>query len=309
MLSERGDHDAALSLCEETLSLEPAWDAAHFLMAETFAALGRHQDAVASFTDYLRLAERDVMGAEVRLALLGKAPVPETLPAPYVEALFDDYAGRFDQALLTRLDYRAPRQLRSLIDRLFPEGRTFARLLDLGCGTGLGGEAFRDLAGWMRGVDLSGKMIAEARRKGLYDELAQADILQGTEAASPAFELVLAADVLVYVGDLQAVFQTVFGTLQPGGIFAFSVQRSAADGYELGQECRYSHHPDYLGRLMERTGYEVLACENAVCRQEAGKDVPGMICVARRPLLPLQLPEIASDRLPDTKPLPKPLMN
>lgn len=295
MLSERGDHDAALSLFEETLTLAPDWDIVHFQLAETFEALGRHHDAVTSYTDYLRLASSDIMGAEIRLALLGRAPVPETLPAPYVEALFDDYAQRFDQALLTRLDYRAPWQLRSLLDRLSPDGATFPRLLDLGCGTGLGGEAFHDLAGWMRGVDLSGKMIAEARRKGIYDELAQGDILLGMAASSPAFDLVLAADVLVYIGDLQTVFQTVHSTLRPGGIFAFSVQRSAAGGYELGQECRYSHHPDYLHRLLDLSGFETLASENAVCRQEAGKDVPGMIFITRRPSLVLPLPEIASD--------------
>ncbi len=309
MLSERGDHEAALSLCEETLVLAPDWDIPHFLMAETFEALSRHQDAVTSYTDYLRLAASDIMGAEIRLALLGKAPVPETLPAPYVEALFDEYAGRFEQALLTRLDYRAPWQLRSLIDRLFPDRRAFARLLDLGCGTGLGGEAFRDLAGWMRGVDLSGKMIAEARRKMLYDELVQGDILLGTEASSPAFDLVLAADVLVYIGDLQTVFQTVHNTLQPGGIFAFSVQCSSDGGYKLGQECRYSHHPDYLFRLMELTGFEALASEEAVCRQEAGKDVPGMIVIARRHLLPVGLPEISGDIATGIPMPPKPLMN
>ena len=52
-----------------------------------------------------------------------------------------------------------------------PEGR----VLDLGCGTGLAGEALRRRAAWLEGVDLSSGMIDQARRKGLYDRLEVAE--------------------------------------------------------------------------------------------------------------------------------------
>ncbi len=285
MFLDRGDAEAALSLADEALELASGWDAAHFLKGEILEGLGRAAEAADCFTRYLALAGEDRMGAEVRLALLGRAPVPDVLPATYVEALFDDYAGRFDRALLTGLDYRAPMLLRDLVDRHYPDDGTLLRLLDLGCGTGLGGEAFRDRAGWIRGVDLSASMLAEARRKGIYDDLAQDDVLASSPVAMAPVDLVLAADVLVYIGDLAPVFAAVRPAMKPGGLFAFSVQAGRGDDFELKRECRYGHNPGYIARLAEMSGFEILAIEDAVCRREAGQDVPGALVLLRRPML------------------------
>jgi predicted TPR repeat methyltransferase len=285
MFLDRDDPEAALSLADEALEIASGWDAAHFLKGEILEKLGRGAEASDAYTRYLSLAGEDRMGAEVRLALLGRAPVPDVLPASYVEALFDDYAGRFDRALLTGLDYRAPLLLRDLVDRYLPDDGRLLRILDLGCGTGLGGEAFQDRAGWLRGVDLSENMLAEARRKGLYDELAQGDVTMPVCTSSQPFDLVLAADVLVYIGDLGPVFAAIGSAMKPGALFAFSVQTGRAADFELLRECRYGHSRAYIARLAGESGLEVLATEDAVCRREAGRDVPGQLVLLRRPAL------------------------
>jgi predicted TPR repeat methyltransferase len=282
MLKARGDLDGAVSLYGETLALAPQWAEAHFALAEVLEQLNRHQDACAHYTDYLRHAETDVLGAEIRLALLGAAPVPAVLPEPYVRTLFDQYAERFDEALVTKLEYRAPYLLRDAVDRARPAQPGGDRVLDLGCGTGLAGEAFRYRASWLAGVDLSPGMVGMAARKAIYDDLREAEAIQALAEQTMRYDIVIAADVLVYMGDLVALFGAVRAALQPDGLFAFSLQRTEADNFVLGRECRYSHHPDYIRQLAEDAGMSVLALDPAVCRLEAGKAVPGMIGVLQR---------------------------
>jgi predicted TPR repeat methyltransferase len=282
MLEERGDLEAAVSLFEETLALAPDWDEAHFAFANVLEKAGWAAEAIDHFTAYLRLAASDDMGAEVRLALLGGLPVPPTLPEAYVKTLFDQYATRFESALLGDLDYRAPFQLREAVERLRATPVTGERILDLGCGTGLAGEAFRDRAAWLAGIDLSPGMIAEANRKTIYNELREGEIVAALIGGGAAYDLVVAADVLVYIGDLAPLFRALKSALQPDGLFAFSVQQTDADDFALGAECRYSHSPAYLKRLARETGFEPLTLEATFCRREAGEKVPSLICVFRR---------------------------
>ncbi|MCW9003295.1 MAG: methyltransferase domain-containing protein, partial [Rhodospirillales bacterium] len=285
MLRNRGDLAAAADLYAEALSLAPDWAEAHFALAEMLEATGRIEDACAHFRDYLRQADADTMGAEVRLALLGVTARPETLPEPYVRALFDEYAPRFEQSLLGGLGYRAPWQMRTAVEAVRPAPSTGERILDLGCGTGLGGEAFRDRAAWMVGVDLSPGMLREARAKNLYNELREANVESETAFPDMPFDLVVAADVLVYLGDLSLLFKHVTAALAPGGLFAFSVQAGTEPepGFTLGVECRYAHHETYLHRTAAGAGMDMLTLYPAVCRREAGLDVPSLIGVARRP--------------------------
>ena len=86
----------------------------------------------------------------------------------------------------------------------------FAHALDLGCGTGLAGVAFRDCVERLEGIDLSPGMVAEARAKGIYDALHVGEVVAHLKAATDRqFDLILAADVLVYVGDLAPLFLEV----------------------------------------------------------------------------------------------------
>src|SRR4029077_18883888 len=115
---------------------------------------------------------QDRHGASLRLARLGPGEPGTAGLQRHVRTLFDQYAPRFDRAL-EDLGYRAPALLR---DAVTAHGTRFGTMLDLGCGTGLAGAALRPQVDWLVGVDLSPKMIEEARRKGVYDRLAVGDI-------------------------------------------------------------------------------------------------------------------------------------
>ena len=271
------DAEAAADVLRQTLELVPTWAEGQFTLAETLTECGRKYDAIAAFEDYLKLDPADSMGAAVKLALLTETK-PATLPPAYLTRLFDEYAPRFEKALIEKLHYRAPQILRAALDESEPS-RTFARVFDLGCGTGLAGVAVRNRAGWLGGADLSAAMIKGAESKGIYDQLTVGDMLAALESLHEKCDLILAADVLTYVGDLAATFTLAKSQLNAGGVFAFTVQRHDGDGFKLGTEHRFSHSRSYIEALAAQSGFEVLVLRDAVSRQEKGVDVPGLVAV------------------------------
>ena len=277
MLRRDGDFDAAADVLNQTLELVPEWAEGRFTLAEVLAEGGRKYDAIAAFEHYLEADAADSMGAAAKIALLMER-APETLSAAYITRLFDQYAPRFEKALREQLKYKAPEILRAAVDAARPEG-TFARVFDLGCGTGLAGAAFKDRAGWLGGADLSAAMVKGAERKGIYDQLVVGDMLAMLNETR-ACDLILAADVLTYLGDLAPVFAAVRGKLD--GLFAFTLQR-CKEGFVLGPEQRFSHSRAYIERAAADAGFKVVTLEEASSRQEKGEDVPGLVAVLHAP--------------------------
>jgi predicted TPR repeat methyltransferase len=216
------------------------------------------------------------MGARARLAHLGEVSPTEELPPAYVERLFDQYAARFDQSLIVGLTYTGPRQVRAAIMARYP-GRRFARGLDLGCGTGLMGAAIRDLVARLEGIDLSAKMLAEARKKQVYDALDQCAVMTALEAKR-GYDLILAADVFVYLGDLAPVMDACARALAPGGVLAFTLQAADAPNYRLGADQRFSHHVTYIESLM-KGAFTSRAITTGTFRREKDVDVPGLLVI------------------------------
>ena len=164
-----GDWTAAAELFEQTLEQAPNWAAAWFALGETREKLGDLDAAAQAFHATLEADPADAQGARARLALIGREDVPDTLPPAYVARLFDNYAWRFDKHLIKNLGCRAPALIAKAVSAVALD-RRFASALDLGCGTGLMGEALRDRVERLAGVDLSAAMIAKARERGVYDE-------------------------------------------------------------------------------------------------------------------------------------------
>src|ERR1051325_6511202 len=157
-----GDLAAAVDLYAQAVELAPGFASAWFALGEAREALGDRDGARAAFDRAVTAEPEDRHGAALRLARLG-GPDPATQALHgYVRTLFDQYAPRFDRALAD-LSYAAPALLRDAVTK---HGRRFGTMLDLGCGTGLAGAAFRPHVDWLVGVDLSPNMIAEARRQG-----------------------------------------------------------------------------------------------------------------------------------------------
>ncbi|MET0743695.1 MAG: methyltransferase domain-containing protein, partial [Microvirga sp.] len=201
----------------------------------------------------------------------------------YVRALFDGYAPQFDRHLSEGLGYRGPAFLADALRRaraLHGRPVRFGRTLDHGCGTGLMARALAGIASPIEGVDLSPRMLDQARRTHLYEALHEAELvsfLSGQEEG--ATDLVVAADVLVYMADLRAVFAHATRVLSLEGLFAFTVQATDRDGFVLGEDARFAHSEAYLRGLAGGAGLTMLVLEGVSTRLDRDRPVPGLLAV------------------------------
>ncbi|MGE7370656.1 methyltransferase [Neorhizobium sp. NPDC001467] len=287
MLGESEEFAAAAELMEQALELAPGWAAGWFRLGEYREKAGLGETAIAAYRETLRLDPQDVFAASLKLALLGAKDVPEQPPSRYVESLFDDYADRFDTALVEKLDYSVPGKLAALVMPHAP----FVATVDLGCGTGLFGAEIRDATQRLEGFDISANMLARAARKQLYDHLGQSDLtlparqsglFDGCEPHRA--DLVSAADVLMYLGSLETVFPLVTKLLAPRGLFAFSVEDAGEDrGFVLRPSMRYAHSEDYILGLLDTHGLDLVASDKTVIRMDGGTAIHGILFLSRRP--------------------------
>ncbi len=279
-----GDLDAAADLLAQALEIAPGWAAGWFALGETEASRGAREPAIVAFRAALDRAPSDPFGARLALARLGEGDVATAMTPAYVAALFDQYAPRFDSTLRDRLAYRGPEVLHVAVGQACAAiGRRFAfdRMIDLGCGTGLAAEVFAREASLIDGVDLSARMVDLARAKGLYRHLAVGDLgpfLAG-EVSGPA-DLVLAADVFVYVADLAPIVRDSARVLSKGGMLAFTVETHAGDGVVLGAGLRYAHGEAMVRAGLAEAGFDVLVLDRTSTRNEADRPVPGLVVVA-----------------------------
>jgi len=280
--ADEGDFNAAAEVLEQALERAPDWAAAWFALGEARAKLGELDAAAKAFRTALRSDPADTQGAIARLALIGRGGAPPALPQAYVAQLFDQYAPRFEAHLAKTLFYRAPALIVEALSSVAP-GRRFAHVLDLGCGTGLMGEALRDRVDHLTGVDLSPAMIEKARERGVYDALLVGDAVALLAHRPPAaLDLVVAADSLVYIGDLAPLFAAVATALTPGRLIAFSVETWEGDGFRLGASMRFAHSRAYVEATAGEAGFRPALIRSASTRREAGRDAPGLICVFER---------------------------
>jgi predicted TPR repeat methyltransferase len=276
-----GDWSAAADLFAQTLELVPHWAPAHYALGEAREKLGDRAGAARAFRAALAADPSDTQGAAARLAFV-EGHSPDALPQSYVANLFNGYAPRFETHLTRALGYRGPALIIEALDETAP-GRRFARALDLGCGTGLMGEAVRSRVDRLAGVDLAPAMTAMARERGVYDEVATGDALAWCESApAGGSDLILAADVLCYVGDLTRLFSAVARALASGGLFAVTAETFAGEGFRLRETMRFVHAPGYVEAVAKRAHLVTRIAHPAWARREAGAETPGLVAVFER---------------------------
>jgi predicted TPR repeat methyltransferase len=94
--------------------------------------------------------------------------------------------------------------------------------------------------------------------------------------------LIIAADVFIYIGDLQAVFAGVRRVLEPRGLFCFSVEQGSDErSYELRSSSRYAHSAQHLRALAAQQDFELLALEEATLRKDQAQPVAGLLLALR----------------------------
>ena len=284
----QGDLAGAADILAQTVELAPRFATAWFALGAIRDRLEDRDGAVAAFTHARDADPEDYHGARLQLARLGAGEAVPAMTETYVRRLFDQYAGRYDAALTERLNYHGPALLRDAVEAAMgAAGRSmrFGAMLDLGCGTGLGGAAFRPYVDRLVGVDLSPAMIEQAKTKGLYDRLTVGDLasaLADGVAGKEIYDLVLAADVFVYVNDLAPIIAGVVRILAPDGMFAFTVETHAGDGVKLLPTLRFAHGETYVRGALDDAGLMPTRLAKAAVRSEKGVPVDSLVVVAQR---------------------------
>jgi predicted TPR repeat methyltransferase len=280
---KRGDAEAAADILAQVVETAPKFATAWFALASIRERLGDRDGAIAAFAAARDADREDYHGARLHLARLGVGEATPAMTGVYVRRLFDQHAPEFDQALVERLDYVGPELLLKAVRAYAKAPLRLGSVLDLGCGTGLSGAAFRPFCDWLTGVDISPGMVEQARAKGLYDRLAVADLLEFLAGESGAQNhLVLAADVFVYCSDIAPIAAGAANVLAPGGLFAFSVETHDRPDARLQETLRYAHGADHVRGAIAAAGLRLLELSDASTRSEKGEPVRGLIAVTQK---------------------------
>jgi predicted TPR repeat methyltransferase len=306
-----GDVGAAMDAARETAMLNPSVAVAALGLGQAMLAAGNLPTAIGEFQRALRLdpnltGAREGLGrawleageAEKALEAFGEieeqdhalremiaqAEAIRRRPrsdAGYVRHLFDQFSTDYDARMRGQLSYRAPEILREMAALILPKQDDLS-ILDLGCGTGLAGVAFKDMTARLDGIDLSPAMIAKACELGIYDELKVGDIETGLASFGRTYDLVLAADTVVYLGDLTPLLPHVAARLAPDGVFLFTVEKKDGEGFELGPKRRWRHSESYLRDAASHAGLDISGIVQCSPRMEAGVPVAGLAVALTR---------------------------
>lgn len=301
-LKKRGEIPAAIAELERVVALEPDLQSVRLALGSVWLEAGEAEKAIVILSPLLKPRSAYRMAVAEKLKQAEQLKVLHRSPPGYIRHLFDQFSQHYDRQMVEDLTYCAPAILRRLAD-LVGCAKGPVDVLDLGCGTGLAGELFRSLARRLDGVDLSPRMIAHAKRKAIYDKLAVADVESFLAARGRDYDLILAADVLVYFGDLAAVFRGCKLRLRQGGWCLFTaekyIQAISAEveagpapkmrqwqnsrGFALGPKRRFRHSADYIRETAMKAGLECMGLLDSSPRMDEGQPVEGLAVALRKP--------------------------
>jgi predicted TPR repeat methyltransferase len=262
------------------------------LKGHALSSLARHEEATDAYKEALKLGPEDPYVRHL-VAASGALPGARRAPPEYLRTVFDGYADRFEAHLIS-LGYRMPGLIRTVMMEhpAVLAGKAVGPALDLGCGTGLAALAISDMPiGPITGVEISPRMLAQARAKQLYGELCEIDLVRFLAQTDQHWPLVLAADVFCYFGALDEAFAAVHARMEPAGWFIFSVETLVADhdgnvpgngDWSLQRLGRYAHSTDYVIQSALRAGFRIRILRSEPVRFEAGVEVPGLLVVLER---------------------------
>ncbi len=280
LLMQQQRQREAIEYFEQAAKLDPDYLPTHLNLGALYLKGNKVAQAITHYQAALNIEPEN---AEIQhiLSALTKEGTAKAAPAQYLQSLFDQYAVYYDQHLGKHLQYQVPQTLhQAVIEETNIEDPQW-KILDLGCGTGLCGELFKRMARELIGVDLSENMVAVAKAKNIYSALEVADLHDSIHRYQ-AVDLILAADVFTYIGELDAIFNDCYQSLTHGGLFGFSVEKTYVEPYELQQSIRYAHSKNYLNSLIEKYGFDVLRFDNLVLRKQRDVAVEGYLVLLQK---------------------------
>jgi predicted TPR repeat methyltransferase len=277
--------EEALAGFDAALAVDPGHATSWNNRGNALTALKRYEEAVVSYDKALAIQPEFPEAKDNRVNALFAMGRMNRCPPAYMRALFDDYSSYYDAAMVEGLGYRGHLHLRTMAERVLPRPAPPWRILDLGCGTGLVGQVFKDLApgGRLDGIDISPRMIEAARARGIYDDLILGDLETVLAEMERCYDLILAADTMVYFGDLYPTFMGIIERLEPDGFFIFAVEAISGAGWEQTPANRFRHSEAYLREETARAALDFVAIAECLIRREFNDPVAGFVIALQKP--------------------------
>ena len=290
---ELGQSEEAIICYQNAIRINADYINAHYNLGNLYRSLSECQQAIAWYQATLDLCDGalalnpsddqvyTLRQNAVHLLSSQIGVTTKTAPKHYIQSLFDDYAARFDHHLAEVLDYKVPKLLKNILLGLQSKNVNIDVAIDLGCGTGLSGEAFRPLCKKLVGIDLSPKMLEIAKKKEVYDVIENIDLNKYLNNDLEKYDLFIATDVLIYIGDLSQLFSNISGASKSGAVFLFSTESTNTNDYLLTNQGRYAHSDKYVNQLARLHQFTILKVENTILRTEEGKGVDGQLFILK----------------------------
>ncbi|MDX2072932.1 MAG: methyltransferase domain-containing protein [Alphaproteobacteria bacterium] len=238
-------------------AVAPKSEAAWLGLARTYLSMERPKGALRALRRLREMGYATHDEVVYLTALAEKNGAPETMPLALVKRYFDAAAPEFDRDRIAVNDYQGYRVLAERVRPLLAAGRSDHAVLDLGVGTGQCGSLLRDVAATLTGVDVAPSMLEEAARRKMYDRLVEAEVVAYMQATDGRYDVVLAAGVASYIGDLSGFYRGAARVLKPGGLLAFSADMLESDeGYAFDmQDHWFRFSRAYLQKLAADNGF------------------------------------------------------
>ena len=264
-LKELGRLEEAEASLKNAIALKSDYAEAHLNLGNTLKELDRLEEAEASYRQVVALKPDHTEAMHMIAALSGDTTA--TAPLDYVEGVFDNYAAKFESSLIDNLEYETPKVIAEMIKRN-SKSTSLGSIMDLGCGTGLFGAEIKQFCEYLTGIDISKKMLDEAKGKNVYNKLLKQDIVTYLSKESFNFDYFIATDVFVYIGDLSDVFRLIKAGNKTSGKLAFSTEHYNGDDFILRNSGRYAHSKTYINSLCEKFGLKMSHFESRQGRKE-----------------------------------------
>ena len=273
-------YDKALVEFDKAIELSPNYAECFFEKSFIYIVFNEHKKAIANLEKAIEYNYEPRDHAEFVLSALNPGQYMRQMPVNFAVELFDSYADRFEKHLVGDLKYNSPEVMLKMLSGHLTKK---LEILDIGCGTGLVGKLLKPHASKLVGVDLSKKMLEKAKLACDYDGLIEADIDQFLQGCDEKFDLVVAADVFIYIGELASIFQSLSRIIQKGGKFCFTVEKSEEEAYALSPKTlRYSQSKNYIEGLASQSNFAIRDCIEMAIRQEFEVDVAGYYFLLER---------------------------
>ena len=275
-LFSKGQIPDALDLLEILIKNSPK-DALLFnMIGGCYAALGKIDMSIQNYEKALALKPNYAIPQHMINSLTGNTS--KEPPKEYVKNLFDDYAQKFNESLVEKLQYKLPFIVKEFIYKSHDSKSKFKKVIDLGCGTGLAGPDLRKISDNLTGIDLSSNMIDKARELDIYDSLIVGDIVEQLELLEEKYDLFVALDVFIYIGEPTNFFKAVKKCCDKNSLFIFSIETQEDEGYSLLKSSRYAHSESYILDVAS-SGFKLVDSHNVRLRKEGNNWINGKIYI------------------------------